>query len=53
MSYLARILALLQKGKSHIQCPLCKRFSTQPASKKKQGQTMMCPYCKSFFVKDK
>ena len=52
MSYLARFMAFLQKGEAQTQCPVCNKYSSQSVSKKNHRQTMMCPYCKSFFIKD-
>lgn len=33
-----------------VTCPVCASKSTHPASKIKQGQTLLCPHCKSLFV---
>ncbi|WP_272482829.1 YnfU family zinc-binding protein [Buttiauxella izardii] len=37
-------------GSSNATCPVCGSKSAHPASKIRQGQTLLCPKCKSLFV---
>ncbi|MEW7315022.1 YnfU family zinc-binding protein [Buttiauxella gaviniae] len=33
-----------------VTCPICGSKSAHPTSKLRQGQTLLCPKCKSLFV---
>ncbi|WP_280643776.1 YnfU family zinc-binding protein [Buttiauxella brennerae] len=33
-----------------VTCPICQSKSSFPANKIRQGQTLLCPKCKSLFV---
>ncbi|MEZ2574371.1 MULTISPECIES: YnfU family zinc-binding protein [Buttiauxella] len=35
---------------SSVTCPICGSKSSHPANKIRQGQTLLCPKCKSLFV---
>ncbi|MCT4706560.1 transposase [Enterobacteriaceae bacterium H11S18] len=37
-------------GNTSATCPVCGSKSSHPASKIRQGQTLLCPKCKSMFV---
>ncbi|WP_342755523.1 YnfU family zinc-binding protein [Pantoea sp. MBD-2R] len=53
MSYLTAIMAFLKKSEASTKCPICNKYSSQSVSKRSHGQTMLCPYCKSLFIKEK
>ncbi|WP_223271337.1 YnfU family zinc-binding protein [Buttiauxella sp. B2] len=51
MSLFDSAMKYLSKASSNsITCPICGKKSTHPANKVRQGQTLLCPSCKSLFV---
>jgi transcription elongation factor Elf1 len=51
MSFLESVIKRFANAlNDKVTCPICGEKSSQPASKIRQGQALICPKCKSLFV---